>query len=258
MSDRSIGRFWQIDPLSEDYTYNATYAFQENKMGLGVELEGLEVGSWNPVSGIGEGITRAFSSEFVIPGGKDEQKIANMDNAINGTKNIVMGTVGAIGSGAYAIGSGGIGVAAGGAAAFTLSIGEISIGIGQIGDALTNNSGNTVLQNSSSIPGFIANKNDSKYASLIDTGGQFVSGTLSGGNLRTIITEGGSLLVGKGTLFGAAEMIDATMDTYEMALAIDDAVNTFFSTDNNTQVNNIVPVAPPVSSDLKGNNLLQN
>ncbi len=42
MSDRSIGRFWQIDPLAEDYIYNSTYAFQENKMGMGVELEGLE------------------------------------------------------------------------------------------------------------------------------------------------------------------------------------------------------------------------
>ena len=42
MSDRSIGRFWQIDPLAEDYVYNSTHAFQENKMGMGVELEGLE------------------------------------------------------------------------------------------------------------------------------------------------------------------------------------------------------------------------
>ncbi|MGB2136553.1 MAG: RHS repeat domain-containing protein, partial [Flavobacteriaceae bacterium] len=43
MSDPAIGRFWQIDPLAEDYTYNSTYAFQENKMGMGVELEGLEL-----------------------------------------------------------------------------------------------------------------------------------------------------------------------------------------------------------------------
>ncbi|MDX1718528.1 MAG: DUF6443 domain-containing protein [Salegentibacter mishustinae] len=42
MSDPSIGRFWQIDPLAEDYTYNSTYAFQENKLGSGIELEGLE------------------------------------------------------------------------------------------------------------------------------------------------------------------------------------------------------------------------
>lgn len=42
ISDPAIGRFWQIDPLAEDYTYNSTYAFQENKLGMGVELEGLE------------------------------------------------------------------------------------------------------------------------------------------------------------------------------------------------------------------------
>ncbi|MDN4014000.1 RHS repeat-associated core domain-containing protein [Chryseobacterium gambrini] len=38
-----VGRFFNIDPLAEKYTYNSTYAFQENKMGMGVELEGLEL-----------------------------------------------------------------------------------------------------------------------------------------------------------------------------------------------------------------------
>lgn len=47
MSDPSIGRFWQIDPLAEDYTYNSTYAFAENKLGSGVELEGLEITSFD-------------------------------------------------------------------------------------------------------------------------------------------------------------------------------------------------------------------
>ncbi len=46
ISDRSIGRFWQIDPLSEDYMYNSTYAFQENKLGMGIELEGAELFGW--------------------------------------------------------------------------------------------------------------------------------------------------------------------------------------------------------------------
>ncbi|HZH87861.1 MAG TPA: hypothetical protein VFD78_01650 [Chitinophagaceae bacterium] len=41
--DYAIGRFFNIDPLAEDYPYNSTYAFQENKMGLGRELEGLEM-----------------------------------------------------------------------------------------------------------------------------------------------------------------------------------------------------------------------
>ncbi len=46
MSDAAIGRFWQVDPLAEDYVYNSTYAFQENKLGSGIELEGLENVEW--------------------------------------------------------------------------------------------------------------------------------------------------------------------------------------------------------------------
>lgn len=41
MSD--VGRFFNIDPLATKYPYNTPYAFQENKMGLGRELEGLEL-----------------------------------------------------------------------------------------------------------------------------------------------------------------------------------------------------------------------
>ncbi len=42
-SDSQIGRFHQIDPLSADFPHNSTYALQENKFGLGVELEGKEL-----------------------------------------------------------------------------------------------------------------------------------------------------------------------------------------------------------------------
>ncbi|CAA7195464.1 DUF6443 domain-containing protein [Chryseobacterium potabilaquae] len=38
-----IGRFATTDPLSEKFPYNSTYAFQENKLGLGREFEGLEL-----------------------------------------------------------------------------------------------------------------------------------------------------------------------------------------------------------------------
>ena len=41
--DYAIGRFMSVDPLAEKYPYNSTYAFQENKLGLGRELEGLEI-----------------------------------------------------------------------------------------------------------------------------------------------------------------------------------------------------------------------
>ena len=40
--DPQIGRFIQIDPLSEDYVHNSTYAFSENKVTSHIELEGLE------------------------------------------------------------------------------------------------------------------------------------------------------------------------------------------------------------------------
>ncbi len=46
ISDPAIGRFWQIDPLAEDYVYNSTYAFAENKLGMGIELEGAEIFTW--------------------------------------------------------------------------------------------------------------------------------------------------------------------------------------------------------------------
>ena len=41
--DASIGRFVAIDPLATTYVYNSTYAFQENKLGLGTEVEGKEM-----------------------------------------------------------------------------------------------------------------------------------------------------------------------------------------------------------------------
>ena len=49
--DYAIGRFMNIDPLAEDYVYNTPYAIQENKMGLGIELEGLELFP-SPLTGV--------------------------------------------------------------------------------------------------------------------------------------------------------------------------------------------------------------
>ncbi len=40
--DPQIGRFIQVDPLADDYRYNSTYAFSENRVTNGRELEGLE------------------------------------------------------------------------------------------------------------------------------------------------------------------------------------------------------------------------
>jgi len=43
MHDARIGRFFARDPLAAKYAYNSPYAFQENKLGWGVEFEGLEL-----------------------------------------------------------------------------------------------------------------------------------------------------------------------------------------------------------------------
>ena len=54
LSDPATGRFWQVDPLAEDYTYNSTYGFQENKLGIGIELEGAEVFTWDDIEALGK------------------------------------------------------------------------------------------------------------------------------------------------------------------------------------------------------------
>lgn len=41
--DAAIGRFLQIDPLATTYVYNSTYAFAENNVTSGIDLEGKEL-----------------------------------------------------------------------------------------------------------------------------------------------------------------------------------------------------------------------
>lgn len=45
MHDPRIGRFFAVDPLAPEYPWNSPYAFSENRVIDGIELEGLEVAS---------------------------------------------------------------------------------------------------------------------------------------------------------------------------------------------------------------------
>lgn len=45
--DPQIGRFMQIDPLSSKYSSNTPYAYAENKVTMGIDLEGLELLPFN-------------------------------------------------------------------------------------------------------------------------------------------------------------------------------------------------------------------
>lgn len=74
--DYAIGRFMSIDPLAEKYTYNSPYAFQENKMGLGVELEGLELVTFDQMKVYFTALKYAFI-------GKTEQARSNLKTSIN-------------------------------------------------------------------------------------------------------------------------------------------------------------------------------
>ncbi|MDA3883569.1 MAG: hypothetical protein PF481_09820 [Bacteroidales bacterium] len=42
ISDNRLGRFFSVDPLAAEYPHNSPYAFSENRVIDGVELEGLE------------------------------------------------------------------------------------------------------------------------------------------------------------------------------------------------------------------------
>ncbi len=67
MHDPRLGRFLSIDPLSADYPWNSTYAFSENRVIDGIELEGLEFGgpilvSQTPLLGVGDAVIMESSS----------------------------------------------------------------------------------------------------------------------------------------------------------------------------------------------------
>ena len=47
MHDSRVGRFFATDPLFKKYPHNSPYAFSENRVIDGVELEGLEYASFN-------------------------------------------------------------------------------------------------------------------------------------------------------------------------------------------------------------------
>ena len=50
MHDARVGRFFSVDPLKDKYPWNSVYAFSENRLIDGIELEGLE---WAPYDASG-------------------------------------------------------------------------------------------------------------------------------------------------------------------------------------------------------------
>ncbi len=82
--DAAVGRFISIDPLAHTYVYNSTYAFQENKLGLGTEVEGkeLELHNWL----VREGVTYAakqLDKKMTKAGLNKTEKSIATDNLLN-------------------------------------------------------------------------------------------------------------------------------------------------------------------------------
>ncbi|MEJ1237449.1 DUF6443 domain-containing protein [Chryseolinea sp. T2] len=55
-----IGRFFNVDPLAEEFYYNSSYAFSENKVTSHIELEGLE--AWDIKNEWSEEYTKKYSA----------------------------------------------------------------------------------------------------------------------------------------------------------------------------------------------------
>jgi RHS repeat-associated protein len=80
--DPRIGKFWSVDPLFKDYPWNSTYAFAENRVVDGKDLEGLEYSNASNKSGTYGPLTDKRASETgatLEPGFKSESEI-NSDN----------------------------------------------------------------------------------------------------------------------------------------------------------------------------------
>jgi RHS repeat-associated protein len=71
--DPRLGRFWSVDPLYSKYPWNSTYAFAENRVVDGVEIEGKEVGLIN--FNIGGGIGAGYAASAELSGGLAFDKI---------------------------------------------------------------------------------------------------------------------------------------------------------------------------------------
>ncbi len=74
VSDPAIGRFWQIDPLAEDYEWMTTYQFSSNQPIHAPELEGLE--SMNDLNSRDPNLQGATKEEMAIFNKAQNQALA--------------------------------------------------------------------------------------------------------------------------------------------------------------------------------------
>ncbi len=77
MYDARIGRFWSVDPLKSDYPWNSTYAFAENRVIDGIDLEGLEYYYNQKGNFIGQGTDLKSQDVFTADKKNDDGTFSN-------------------------------------------------------------------------------------------------------------------------------------------------------------------------------------
>jgi RHS repeat-associated protein len=114
--DPQIGRFIQVDPLSDKYVHNSTYAFSENKVTAHIELEGLEALSIQDVWRSG-GLTKNSTDQMtanVVRGLERGAKVSKDVLTIAGGVTVLIAS-GGTAAPLYAMASGGLAIAGGSA-----------------------------------------------------------------------------------------------------------------------------------------------
>jgi RHS repeat-associated protein len=66
MHDPRLGRFFSTDPLEAEYSHNSPYAFSENRVIDGIELEGLEVVIYTETKGTGHTFLTVQSGKDLV------------------------------------------------------------------------------------------------------------------------------------------------------------------------------------------------
>jgi RHS repeat-associated protein len=103
MHDPRVGRFFATDPLFTKYPWNSPYAFSENRLIDGVELEGLEFAPSNPGEGTKSGYNE-YTGPDGLPNGTPKpatdletvvvhKKESIMKQCLNATTNAVANTI---------------------------------------------------------------------------------------------------------------------------------------------------------------------
>ena len=89
-ADTRIGRFFAVDPLFKDYPHNSVYAFSENRVLDGIELEGLE---FHSVQNSMAYMTRGFQQYFQGVGKSIDDGINAISTYLTVSEDIGGGTV---------------------------------------------------------------------------------------------------------------------------------------------------------------------